>query len=74
MEHNQRVILNEAAAVTVLQKQSRVAAVCGQEFIDNAIKIETDSHTYHLQGWINLPQYSRSQADMPPLSRLSRAG
>lgn len=62
-EHNNRIILNEVAAENDLQKQTRVSSLCGNEFIENSIKIASDSHSCQLQGWISLPQYSRSQPD-----------
>lgn len=63
LEHNQRPILNEAAAINDLQKETRVANLCGHDFIANAIKIETSTHDFALNGWISLPIYSRSQPD-----------
>lgn len=64
LEHNQKILINEPIVSNELQQQSRIALLCGQEFVDNAIKIETDSHSLHAFGWISLPQYARSQADM----------
>ncbi|HEX7380702.1 MAG TPA: DNA mismatch repair endonuclease MutL [Nevskiaceae bacterium] len=42
----------------------RVAAVCGQDFIDNAIAVEEQRGGMRLHGWIGLPAFSRAQADL----------
>jgi DNA mismatch repair protein MutL len=43
-----------------------VAAICGPAFIDQSIKVEmqAESSGLSLRGWISLPTFSRSQADL----------
>ncbi len=62
--HNQREILNLSPAETPEQQQKRVAAICGSAFIDNSVTIDYAASGLSLQGWVGLPTFSRSQADM----------
>lgn len=68
LSHNQRVIHQFRAANSQSEKERRVAAICGPGFIDNALyldtEIDTDAGKLRLRGWIALPVFSRSQADM----------
>lgn len=61
--HEQRGGL-QLAGVTDAALAQRVAAVCGQEFIDNAIAIDEQRGGMRLHGWIGLPAFSRAQADL----------
>ncbi|WGE56499.1 DNA mismatch repair endonuclease MutL [Actinobacillus equuli] len=49
---------------SVEQQQRRVAAICGDEFIQNAIHIDWQHGDLHLHGWIGLPDISRLQNDL----------
>ncbi|WGE52233.1 DNA mismatch repair endonuclease MutL [Actinobacillus equuli] len=49
---------------SVEQQQRRVAAICGDEFIQNAIHIDWQHGDLHLYGWIGLPNISRLQNDL----------
>ncbi len=42
----------------------RVEAVCGSDFVDQALRLETEHAGLALSGWIARPGFSRSQADM----------
>jgi DNA mismatch repair protein MutL len=68
LQHNQRVIHQFRAAKTQAEQERRVAAICGPAFIENALhldtQIETETGLLRLSGWIALPTFSRSQADM----------
>jgi DNA mismatch repair protein MutL len=44
-------------------RDARVAAVLGDDFIANAMKLDHASSGLRLQGWFCLPTYARSQAD-----------
>jgi DNA mismatch repair protein MutL len=46
------------------ERQQRVAHVCGQAFMDNALEIDFRVGELHLWGWVALPTFSRSQADL----------
>lgn len=76
LRHNQRVVQKlrpvaveynnkpEQQAEGQSEKQQRVAHVCGQPFIENALSVDFNVGGMHLWGWIALPTFSRSQADM----------
>ncbi|WP_150539411.1 DNA mismatch repair endonuclease MutL [Actinobacillus vicugnae] len=49
---------------SVEQQQRRVAAICGDEFIQNAIHLDWQHGDLHLSGWIGLPAISRPQNDL----------
>jgi len=63
-QHNNRVIQFLKSAYTHEEKEKRVAEICGQPFIDNALHLEFESAGLKLQGWISLPTFSRSQPDL----------
>jgi DNA mismatch repair protein MutL len=46
------------------ERQHRVATVCGPAFMEQALYIETDMAPLRLRGWVGLPTFSRSQADL----------
>jgi DNA mismatch repair protein MutL len=68
LSHNQRVIHQLRAANSQSERERRVASICGPAFIENALhldtEIESESGLLRLRGWIALPTFSRSQADM----------
>ncbi|WGE31425.1 DNA mismatch repair endonuclease MutL [Actinobacillus genomosp. 2] len=49
---------------SVEQQQRRVAAICGDEFIQNAIHIDWQHGDLHLYGWIGSPAISTLQNDL----------
>ena len=64
LRHNQRLMYNFRPAVTELDQEHRVADICGKNFMDSAMKIESQAAGLHLQGWTSQPAFSRSQMDM----------
>jgi DNA mismatch repair protein MutL len=64
LRHNQRAVHQLAACSAELDRERRVAAVCGPAFIEQALYIETDIGDLKLWGWVGLPTFSRSQADL----------
>ncbi|MCB1675067.1 MAG: DNA mismatch repair endonuclease MutL, partial [Halioglobus sp.] len=64
LRHNGRVLHNLKAATSQTEHRRRVAAVCGPAFMDQAIFIEADTPALQLSGWVGLPTFSRSQADL----------
>lgn len=64
LTHNGKCILRIPAARDGAGEDRRVAAVCGQGFIDNAVRIEHEASALKLFGWVGLPTFSRSQADL----------
>ncbi len=64
LTHNQRVLIDVAAADTRAQQEKRVARICGSAFMDNALYIEHQAAGLSLRGWIARPIFSRSQPDL----------
>jgi DNA mismatch repair protein MutL len=68
LRHNQRVIHNLLKATTEQERQRRVALVCGPAFIDNTVAVDVsvdiEGSGLRLWGWVSLPTFSRSQADL----------
>ncbi|AEG00978.1 DNA mismatch repair endonuclease MutL [Methylomonas methanica] len=64
LQHNQREVLNLKPAATETDQEKRIAAICGSAFVDNAVRIDYAASGLHLQGWVGLPTFSRSQQDM----------
>ena len=64
LRHNGKALHNLNAGTSQAERQRRVATVCGPAFMEQAIYIETDSSPFKLWGWVGLPTFSRSQADL----------
>lgn len=64
LRHNQRSIHHLQVAETEHEKQRRVALVCGPAFVENSVLIDIESSGLRLWGWVGLPTFSRSQADL----------
>lgn len=64
LRHNGKVIRQYRSAKTDLQIEKRVAAVCGNNFMDHAVAIELNHDDLKLKGWITTPDGARSQSDL----------
>lgn len=64
LRHNQRVVQSLRPAASPLDRERRIGALCGQQFIDNAVVIDAEATGLRLWGWVALPTFSRSQADL----------
>jgi DNA mismatch repair protein MutL len=64
LKHNQRLIRQYRPAHTPIEQQQRIGVLCGQTFSENAVSIEAEAADLKLTGWIALPTFSRSQADL----------
>jgi DNA mismatch repair protein MutL len=64
LRHNGKSILALHEAVDDLSRARRVAAVCGPGFLEQALPIEIERNGLRLWGWVGLPTFSRSQADL----------
>ena len=62
--HNQKVIYQLPSVQSVEDQHRRLAAICGQSFADSLVEIDASDENLHLQGWVALPTFNRSQADM----------
>ena len=64
LRHNGRAIYSWRAGDSQLEQERRVAQVCGPAFMENAVYIEMERNGLRLWGWVALPTFSRSQADL----------
>ena len=63
LRHNKRDVRRFLPAQTELEKEKRIAAICGQPFLEQALYLEADTQNLKVSGWVTQPTYSRSQAD-----------
>ncbi len=64
LRHNGKVIHQLKPGDTEAERQRRVATVCGPAFMEQAILLEHERPGLRLWGWVGLPTFSRSQADL----------
>jgi len=64
LKHNQKLIRQYRAARSDTEREQRVSSLCGEVFMENALKIESAILGLKLSGWIALPTFSRAQADL----------
>jgi len=64
LRHNGKTILSLHEANDDTARARRVSAICGPGFLEQALPIEIERNGLHLWGWVGLPTFSRSQADL----------
>lgn len=64
LRHNGRVMHNLPAANQPAERARRVASVCGPAFMEQTLEIDAEAGPLRLSGWVALPTFSRSQADL----------
>lgn len=64
LEHNDNIRLNLPVADSGELRYQRVQQLLGQQFIQNAYWIDSDSINMRLSGWLGHPSDARAQADM----------
>lgn len=64
LTHNQRVIHQLAPAKEAVARSQRIARLCGQQFMEQSVAVDVEASGLRLHGWMGLPTFSRSQADM----------
>lgn len=64
LRHNQKVVQKLPAAHDRVAQEKRIASICGNAFIENTVFVDIAQGGLHLWGWMGLPTFSRSQADM----------
>lgn len=64
LRHNGKTILALHPAHDDVSQARRIAAVCGDAFLEQALPINVERNGLHLWGWVGLPTFSRSKADM----------
>jgi DNA mismatch repair protein MutL len=62
--HNQKVVYQLPSARNLDDQRRRLAQVCGKAFAESLVEIDVVNDDLHLQGWVALPTFNRSQADM----------
>ena len=58
-----KVLADHPPARDERARDARVAAILGEDFIGNAMKLDHEASGMRLHGWFCLPTYARSQAD-----------
>ena len=64
LRHNGRSVLSLRPAHTEQEAQRRVASICGPAFVEQSLTIDHERSGLRLWGWVGLPTFSRSQADL----------
>lgn len=64
LSHNRKVIHQLPAGDDAALRAARVGRLCGRQFLEQAIEVDVEHGGLHLHGWMGLPTFSRSQADM----------
>lgn len=64
LSHNQRQVFATNPAHSIAECEQRLTAVLGSAFMEQAVRIELTTGEFQLQGWLALPSFNRSQADM----------
>ena len=64
LKHNQKVQFSLRPAISQSEQEKRVADLCGPQFMEQALFVDNDRTGIRLWGWIGLPTFSRSQADL----------
>ncbi|VAW56116.1 DNA mismatch repair protein MutL [hydrothermal vent metagenome] len=64
LNHNQRAIKLWRAATDLKSQEQRIVEVCGKAFIEQSQSMCFEATNLKIHGWIALPSFSRSQADM----------
>lgn len=64
LKNNGKVVHNWRPAHSEAERARRVANICGPAFIENCVSIDFERNGLRLYGWVALPTFSRSQADL----------
>lgn len=64
IKHNQKIVRQYRAATSEKERELRIASLCGDSFVEHALKIESEIIDLKLSGWIVLPTFSRAQPDL----------
>lgn len=64
LTHNQRAVQRLPECQNQWDQEKRLSQLLRADFIDNAVVVEREAAGMRLFGWVALPTFSRSQADM----------
>ena len=62
--HNRRTTLKLRAANDDASRLRRVTEICGESFAAQCMSVQRETDSMAISGWIALPTFNRSQADM----------
>ena len=63
LKHNGKLLRKYAAADNEQARQKRLVSICGQDFAENAIALNSQYQDFSLQGWLARPESARLQVD-----------
>ncbi|UTW45190.1 DNA mismatch repair endonuclease MutL [bacterium SCSIO 12696] len=64
LRHNNKTLFTMRPAENQLEQERRVAQICGPAFMEQAVYLDINRGGLRVWGWMGLPTFSRSQADM----------
>lgn len=64
LKNEQKQLYQWRAAVDQAGRRRRIAAICGKPFVEQSAEIDFERSNLRLWGWVGLPTFSRSQADL----------
>tara|TARA_R110001606_G_scaffold1937_15_gene7860 strand:- start:29318 stop:31186 length:1869 start_codon:yes stop_codon:yes gene_type:complete len=64
LSHNQKVIHQMPPGDDPALRAARVGRLCGRTFIEQSLSVDVELGGLRLHGWMGLPTFSRSQADL----------
>ncbi|MFT6430864.1 MAG: DNA mismatch repair protein MutL [Halopseudomonas sp.] len=64
LRHNGRTVFSLRPAHGEMEFRRRVGSVCGPAFVEQSLSIDSERSGLRLWGWVGLPTFSRSQADL----------
>ncbi|SMF51700.1 DNA mismatch repair protein MutL [Alteromonadaceae bacterium Bs31] len=64
LKNNGRVVHSWRPADSQAEQERRVAQICGPTFMENSVHVDIERSGLRLWGWVALPTFSRSQADL----------
>ncbi|AKD39135.1 DNA mismatch repair protein [Pasteurella multocida subsp. multocida OH4807] len=64
LTHNGKVLRQYKSAIDDSQKVKRIAAICGEDFVQHALRLDWKHDDLHLSGWVALPNFARTQNDL----------
>ncbi|WJW74823.1 DNA mismatch repair endonuclease MutL [Thiohalobacter sp. IOR34] len=64
LRHNRRSLWRLPPASGRAEQERRLARLCGAPFVEQSLYVEQQAAGLELRGWLGLPTFSRSQADL----------
>ena len=64
LKHDSKPVHQWRAASEQDGRRRRIAAICGKPFVEQSAEVDFERNGLRLWGWVGLPTFSRSQADL----------